>query len=85
LRGLPLSIRKTNLARLLVRRPDGIFVAPFEEGKIGPDLFRAACEFGRDRPYRDGTPLTVLLGMIVRIRALRLDRDRALVRRDDRS
>ena len=28
------------------RRPDGIFVAPFEAGEIGPDLFRAACEFG---------------------------------------
>jgi ATP-dependent DNA ligase len=39
LRGLPLSIRKTNLARLLARRPDGIFVAPFEAGEIGPDLF----------------------------------------------
>ena len=27
------------------RRPDGIFVAPFEQGEIGPDLFRKACEF----------------------------------------
>jgi bifunctional non-homologous end joining protein LigD len=26
LRQLPLSLRKTNLARLLARRPDGIFV-----------------------------------------------------------
>ena len=51
-------MRKTNLARLLVRRPDGIFVAPFEQGEIGPDLFRAACAMGleglvskhRDRP-----------------------------------
>src|ERR1700756_2280090 len=43
LRGLPLTLRKTNLARLLARRPDGIFVAPFEQGEIGPDLFRAAC------------------------------------------
>ena len=39
-------MRKTNLARLLVRRPDGIFVAPFEQGEIGPDLFRAACDMG---------------------------------------
>jgi bifunctional non-homologous end joining protein LigD len=62
LRELPLSLRKTNLARLLARRPDGIFVAPFETGEIGPDLFRKACEFGlegfvskrRDRPYRGG-------------------------------
>jgi len=62
LRKLPLSMRKTNLARLLARRPDGIFVAPFERGEIGPDLFRKACEFGleglvskrADRPYRAG-------------------------------
>src|SRR5438105_2055132 len=62
LRGLPLSMRKTNLARLLARRPDGIFVAPFERGEIGPDLYRAACRLGleglvskrRDRPYRAG-------------------------------
>jgi bifunctional non-homologous end joining protein LigD len=62
LRNLPLSLRKTNLARLLARRPDGIFVAPFEQGEIGPDLFRAACNMGleglvskrRDRPYRSG-------------------------------
>jgi len=62
LRGLPLSMRKRNLARLLARRPDGIFVAPFEAGEIGPDLFRAACRMGleglvskrRDRAYRGG-------------------------------
>ena len=62
LRGLPLTLRKTNLARLLARRPDGIFVAPFEQGEIGPDLFRAACGMGlegmvskrADRPYRAG-------------------------------
>ena len=62
LRPLPLSLRKTNLARLLARRPDGIFVAPYEQGEIGPDLFRAACTMGleglvskrRDRPYRGG-------------------------------
>jgi len=60
LRKLPLSLRKTNLARLLARRPEGIFVSDFEQGEIGPDLFRAACSFGleglvskrRDRPYR---------------------------------
>jgi bifunctional non-homologous end joining protein LigD len=63
LRRLPLSMRKTNLARLLTRRPDGIFIAPFEQGEIGRDLFRKACEFGleglvskhRDRQYRAGT------------------------------
>jgi bifunctional non-homologous end joining protein LigD len=46
LHGLPLSMRKTNLARLLARRPDGIFVAPCEQGEIGPDLFRAASRLG---------------------------------------
>jgi hypothetical protein len=48
--------------KLLARRPDGIFVAPFEQGEIGPDLFRKACEFGlegmvckrADRPYQAG-------------------------------
>ena len=35
LRQLPLSMRKTNLARLLARRPNGIFLAPFEQGDIG--------------------------------------------------
>jgi len=62
LRHLPLSMRKTNLARLLVRRPDGIFAAPFEQGEIRPDLFRAACDMGleglvskrRDRPCQGG-------------------------------
>jgi bifunctional non-homologous end joining protein LigD len=62
LRPLPLSLRKTNLARLLARRPDGMFVAPFEQGEIGPDLFQAACKMGLeglvskrwDRPYRAG-------------------------------
>jgi len=62
LRRLPLSMRKTNLARLLARRPDGIFLSDFEQGEIGPDLFRKACEFGleglvskrADRPYRAG-------------------------------
>ncbi|WP_371932921.1 DNA ligase [Bradyrhizobium sp. CCGUVB23] len=46
LRDLPLHLRKTNLERLLARRPDGIIVAPFERGEIGPDLFRAACRMG---------------------------------------
>jgi len=62
LRKLPLHLRKNNLARLLARRPEGIFVSQFEQGEIGPDLFRQACNFGleglvskrRDRPYRAG-------------------------------
>ena len=42
LRKLPLSMCKTNLARLLARRVNGIFLSDFEQGEIGPDLFRAA-------------------------------------------
>jgi len=62
LRKLPLTIRKSNLQRLLARRPEGIFLDGFEQGEIGPDLFRKACEFGlegivskhKDRAYRAG-------------------------------
>ena len=28
------------------RRPEGIFVNPFQRGEIGPDLFLAACRMG---------------------------------------
>jgi bifunctional non-homologous end joining protein LigD len=62
LRKLPLSMRKTKLARLLNRRVDGIHLAPFEQGEIGPDLFRHVCLLGleglvskhRDSVYRGG-------------------------------
>src|SRR5258705_2887116 len=62
LRKLPLHLRKTNLARLLARRPEGIFVSDSEQGEIGPDLFRQACKFGleglvskrRESVYRGG-------------------------------
>jgi bifunctional non-homologous end joining protein LigD len=55
-------LRKTNLEQLLRCRSDGIFVAPFEQVKIGPDLFDAACRMDleglvskhRERPYRAG-------------------------------
>ena len=67
LRKLPLRLRKNNLAQLLARRPEGIFVSEFEQGEIGPDLFRVACNFGlegvvskrRDRPI---TPAARLIG-----------------------
>ena len=45
-RKLPLNMRKANLARLLARRVDGIFLSDFEQGEIGPDLFRHACLMG---------------------------------------
>jgi bifunctional non-homologous end joining protein LigD len=59
---LPLHLRKQNLAQLLRGRAEGIFVAPFEQGEIGPDLFDAACRMGleglvskhRERPYKGG-------------------------------
>jgi bifunctional non-homologous end joining protein LigD len=62
LRSLPLHLRKNNLARHLTRRVDGIFPSDFEQGEIGPELFRHACLMGleglvskhRDRPYRSG-------------------------------
>ncbi len=39
-------MRKANLARLLARRTEGVFIAPFDQGGIGPDLFRHACLMG---------------------------------------
>jgi bifunctional non-homologous end joining protein LigD len=55
-------MRKTNLSRLLARRVDGIFLSDFEQGEIGPDLFRHACLMGlegmvskhRESVYRGG-------------------------------
>ncbi|WLB14967.1 ATP-dependent DNA ligase [Bradyrhizobium japonicum] len=60
---LPLFERKAELGKLLRGRAEGIFVAPFEPGAIGPDLFAAACEMGleglvskhRERRYRPRT------------------------------
>jgi len=59
---LPLHLRKTNLAQPLRGRAEGIFVAPFAQGEIGPELFEAACRMGleglvskhRERVYRGG-------------------------------
>jgi ATP-dependent DNA ligase len=59
---LPLHLRKTNLAQPLRGRAEGIFVAPFAQGEIGPELFEAACRMGleglvskhRERVYRAG-------------------------------
>ena len=39
-------MRKANLSHLLARRVDGIFLSDFEQGEIGPDLFRHACLLG---------------------------------------
>ena len=50
IRILPLSMRKASLARLLARRVDGIFLSDFEQGEIGPDIFRHACLLGLEGP-----------------------------------
>jgi hypothetical protein len=50
------------MAQLLRGRAEGIFVAPFEQGGIGPDLFEAGRRMGleglvskhRERVYRGG-------------------------------
>jgi bifunctional non-homologous end joining protein LigD len=55
-------MRKASLAQLLARRVDGIFLSDFEQGEIGPDLFRHACLMGlegmvskhRKSSYRGG-------------------------------
>jgi hypothetical protein len=47
---------------MLARRADGIHAAPYEQGEIGPDLFRQACLMGleglvskhRERAYGAG-------------------------------
>jgi bifunctional non-homologous end joining protein LigD len=50
LRPLPLSLRKAELAQLLSRPVDGIFIAEYEQGQhrhdIGDVLFRVACNMG---------------------------------------
>ena len=52
IRKLPLSMRKTSLARLLARRINGIFISDFEQGEIGPDLFRKASNSGLKGLFR---------------------------------
>ena len=61
-RQLPLSLRKINLARLLKRRIPGIFIAEYEQGEIGRDLFRVACSMGLEgivSKRRDSAPVWV--------------------------
>ena len=62
LRRLPLFERKQELARVLKSPAPGIYLAPYESGAIGPDLFRHACLLGlegivskhREMSYRSG-------------------------------
>lgn len=46
LRPLPLHLRKNHLAKMLRRRVDGIILNDFEQGEIGPVLFRHALPDG---------------------------------------
>jgi bifunctional non-homologous end joining protein LigD len=63
LRGLPLSMRKTNLARLLRGRLDGMFLAPFEQGRSGPTCSaRPASSRWRGWCRNGSTGVTVVLG-----------------------
>jgi ATP-dependent DNA ligase len=62
LRKLPLSMRKANLARLLARRIDGIFLSDFERGEIGQDLFRHACMLGLEGLIAPIAPAFHLIG-----------------------
>jgi ATP-dependent DNA ligase len=75
-RQLPLSLRKTNLARLLRRRIPGIFIAEYEQGEIDQDLFRVAAA----RMSFAGVPLPLLPGRRRRI-TLELPGGRRVVKR----
>lgn len=62
MRPLPLSERKDRLADLIRKPTPGLFLADYEQGSIGPELFRHACLMGLEgivskhihRPYRSG-------------------------------
>ena len=47
---MPLSLRKANLARPLMRCAAGIFIAEYEQRKIGDVLFRVECDGFSARP-----------------------------------
>jgi bifunctional non-homologous end joining protein LigD len=55
-------MREVSLAKLLRRQTHGIFLGSFEQGEIGPELFRHARLMGLEglvskrsyRPYRAG-------------------------------
>jgi ATP-dependent DNA ligase len=63
LRKLPLHLRKTNLARLLARRADGIHLAPFEQGEIGPES-EVACHEPGERSLLMSTLMYTRTGQI---------------------
>jgi bifunctional non-homologous end joining protein LigD len=46
----------------LARQPEGIFVAPFEQGEIGPDLFRKALRVQAGGPGIEASRPTVSPG-----------------------
>ena len=52
---LPSSMRKTDLARFLARRPHGIFLNDFDQGEVGPDLFRPLAAWALKAWFRGAT------------------------------
>jgi bifunctional non-homologous end joining protein LigD len=51
-------MRKTNLDRLLARRPDGIFISSshsMSQGEVGPDLRRLKPLIRKTQPYMKRT------------------------------
>jgi len=51
----PCRCGKSNLARLLARRPEGVFINPFERGELGPSsCLQIGAAKRRDRPYQAG-------------------------------
>ena len=59
---------RTNLARLLRSRSEGIFIAPFETGEIGPDLFRHACKFGLEGWSRSVVTVPIAAGCWIKVK-----------------
>ena len=62
MRKLPLAPSEEQSCTAISALTRGIFVSEFEQGEIGPDLFRQACKFGleglvskrRESVYRGG-------------------------------
>lgn len=53
LRGKSFVDRKWHLDKLLRSRAHGVFLAPFERGEIGPELFTAACRMRLEGSFQN--------------------------------
>ena len=60
-------MRKQKLRRLLCRASDasGMFAAPFDQGDIGPDLFKAACQWDLRALCRKASGLPARAGSVL--------------------